>query len=40
VGEDEIKKSLYKWKNMKNGLQGEASLDELVDLIRKSNVNN
>ncbi len=35
IGEDEIKKSVYRWKNMKDGLQGEASLNELLELIRR-----
>jgi len=35
VGEDEIKKSVYTWKNMKDGLQGEASLDEILEIIRR-----
>lgn len=37
VGEDEIKKSVYRWKNMKNGCEGEASLNELLELIRRVN---
>lgn len=35
IGEDEIKKSVYIWKNMKDGSQGEASLNELLELIRR-----
>lgn len=35
VGEDEIKKSVYRWKNMKTGLQGEASLKELIEMLKE-----
>ncbi len=37
IGEDEIKKSVYKWKNMKTGSEGECSFNELIELIRRSN---
>lgn len=37
VGEDEVKKSLYRWKNMEDGSQGEASLEELIEIIRRKN---
>ncbi|MGC8796921.1 histidine--tRNA ligase [Thermodesulfovibrio sp.] len=37
IGEDEIKKGVYKWKNMQTGLQGECSFQELIDLIRRHN---
>jgi len=37
IGEDEIKRAVYRWKNMKTGLQGESSLNELIELIRRSN---
>lgn len=34
VAPEEMKKSLYRWRNMKDGSQGEATLDELIKLIR------
>lgn len=36
VGEEEIKRALYKWKRMKEGTQGEASLEEIIKLLRES----
>lgn len=35
VGEEEIKSSLYKWKKMKEGTQGEAGLEEIIKLLRE-----
>lgn len=35
VGEEEIKTSQYKWKNMKTGEQGQATLDSIIQLIRQ-----
>lgn len=36
IGEDEVKKGLYRWKNMKKGTQGEANLTELIKLFREA----
>ncbi len=36
VGEEEIKRALYKWKRMREGTQGEASLEEIIKLLRVS----
>jgi len=35
VGEEELKRSVYRWKNMKTGLQGEATLKELIEMLRE-----
>ncbi|MCX8034236.1 MAG: histidine--tRNA ligase [Thermodesulfovibrio sp.] len=35
VGEEEIKKSIYKYKKMKEGTQAEASLEEIIKLLRE-----
>ncbi|WP_297209960.1 MULTISPECIES: histidine--tRNA ligase [Thermodesulfovibrio] len=35
VGEEEIKKSLYKWKKMSDGTQGEATLDEIISIMKE-----
>ncbi|MEN2986189.1 MAG: histidine--tRNA ligase [Thermodesulfovibrionaceae bacterium] len=35
VGPEEMKRSSYRWKNMRNGLEGEATLEEIVKLIKK-----
>lgn len=37
IGEDEIKKSTYRWKNMKTGVEGECSFNELIELVRRVN---
>ncbi len=37
IGEDEIKKSIYRWKNMKTGVEGECSFNELIELVRRVN---
>jgi histidyl-tRNA synthetase len=37
VGEDEIKKSLYRWKNMKTGSQGVGTIEEILKIIRGEN---
>jgi histidyl-tRNA synthetase len=36
VGEEEIKNSLYKWKKMKEGTQGEASLEEIIKIMKEN----
>lgn len=35
VGEEETKRSFYRWKKMKEGTQGEAGLDEIIKLLRE-----
>lgn len=39
VGENEMKRSVYRWKNMKDGSQGEVTLEEIVKLIKKDENN-
>lgn len=34
VGEEEIKRSVLKWKKMKEGTQGEAKLEEIIQMLR------
>lgn len=36
IGEDERKKSVYTWKDMKTGLQGEATLKELIEMLKEA----
>ncbi|MCX7988410.1 MAG: histidine--tRNA ligase [Thermodesulfovibrio sp.] len=37
VGEEEFKKSMYKWKRMKEGTQGEARIEEILKILREGN---
>lgn len=34
IGEEELKKSLYRWKNMKEGSQGEGGIEEIIKILR------
>ncbi|MCS7215117.1 MAG: histidine--tRNA ligase [Thermodesulfovibrio sp.] len=35
VGEEELKKNVYRWKNMKEHSQGETTLEQLLETIRR-----
>lgn len=35
IGEEELKKSLYRWKKMKEGTQGEATIEEIIKILRE-----